>query len=940
MLRAHIPRALERMRIVPAPARRPRLDLPADEPRPAVELRIERPRQNLLDPLPVDPGALRRDLLLDDQVRRRRRRLADAPEGPALALGEPRVARGPVLEAAERLRVVVPAVERLQRQDDVVRPGGDELQHLHRAAGRPGGIRAIDRTRGPAAHPDRRVVADRPRRVRRVARAVLRPAELHLERLAVMHLGRRVGPAPGAARDRRRHRPVGDVVVDRRHGHVRRARPGIVRPRHRVGHRRRLVGVVAVLARAQRHLLGHVPVVTREDDPHRHRAHVRRPRNRRAHRHVPRRALRQHQRVGRRAALLDVKRGDVREHRRILGDRHRRRRGLAGVRRHRRRVQHRRREGHRLVRVVRAVQRRGEVHRPRHPGAVAGRDRLRPEFAVERVVRRIVRRAAHGQLDLHLEVRDAVRGPGARRHDPGRQRHLARLALGHLRRRRRHRDPPRVARLDVRPGRHLAVDVARADDIRHHRLQGEGLRVLRQGVVLDGHRAPALRHPAPLPVHRALGEVPAPEGHRLVHRHVVVRRRRRAVRRHHLHAEREVRRRAHVLLRRRRQRPLDPPALGRRRAHREVHPAERLDRLAQPDLRQDAVAHLVLRLHPVGPLVADHQAGVGVGRGRAHRVPRRGAPVRLHAAVRRAHLHHIVGNRPAAGVRRRLPGHVDGVLGRPGPGRDVPRRPRRLRRDGGAVRHRDRLVRPQREVRRVVARVVVLDRPRVVSRRRIAVGEREDLALPDLRRDLALGLVRERERHHRPVDVDRRDPQHRPVRGGEREAVERGPVGRRPVERLVEGDRYGVAGRIDRHRHRRRRDDVRAGGAHDIGGRARAGVVDRPDPVVARGLRGQPGVRVGPGRGAEIRRERRPRVAAVRRPLDPVAGDRRGALVRGRGPGQRDGRVGGPEGGRDGRRRQPGGHRRGPVGGGGARHFDGEPAIGAPATGSFTADTR
>ena len=125
-------------------------------------------------------------------------------------------------------------------------------------------------------------------------------------------------------------------------------------------------------------------------------------------------------------------------------------------------------------------------------------------------------------------------------------------------------------------------------------------------------------------------------------------------------------------------------------------------------------------------------------------------------------------------------------------------------------------------------------------------------------------------------------------------------------------------------RHHRPRD-VLGGGVIDVRGRAGAAGVDRRDPVVARGRRGEAGVAVGDVRGAGVLDQLLPVRGAVGRPLDAVAGRRRNPLDRRRrGPGEVDLRGGVARHGVGRRRGEPGrraglDHRRGGEVGAGRR---------------------
>ena len=120
-------------------------------------------------------------------------------------------------------------------------------------------------------------------------------------------------------------------------------------------------------------------------------------------------------------------------------------------------------------------------------------------------------------------------------------------------------------------------------------------------------------------------------------------------------------------------------------------------------------------------------------------------------------------------------------------------------------------------------------------------------------------------------------------------------VSRGAVERLVELNPHG----IENHGHvaQHRRDDVGGGVVGDIGRAGGARGADRLDPVVARRLRGEAGVRIGRHDLAVFHRvvaglERREGVlGAVGRDLDQVALDPRANFAR-RDPGEVDLRGG------------------------------------------------
>ena len=231
-------------------------------------------------------------------------------------------------------------------------------------------------------------------------------------------------------------------------------------------------------------------------------------------------------------------------------------------------------------------------------------------------------------------------------------------------------------------------------------------------------------------------------------------------------------------------------------------------------------------------------------------------------------LDEVAGNRTAAVVRRRTPGQHDPVFA--GLGREV----LRLARGGPGL---DRVVRDREflEARRVVAVAVLDDARGVVAVGEVAVGDRHRLAVPDGGREAAQHDLLERAPDDHAPGRDRRHAGHR-----HREPVRRGRVRRIPVERLVEDDRDPGARSRHRRRDRLRPRDVAGGGAIDVRGRARAVVVDRRDPVVARGLGGEAGVAVGGHDLAVlhlgvVRLQPDPRRVAVRRPVDLVAGDGR-----------------------------------------------------------------
>ena len=124
--------------------------------------------------------------------------------------------------------------------------------------------------------------------------------------------------------------------------------------------------------------------------------------------------------------------------------------------------------------------------------------------------------------------------------------------------------------------------------------------------------------------------------------------------------------------------------------------------------------------------------------------------------------------------------------------------------------------------------------------------------------------------------------------GSHREGALRGPIFERAIKCLVKDENQLTPRTIGIRRHQHRPRDVVGGGVRGVGARAGAEGVDRRNPVVARGLRAEPGVGIRRVRAAGVRDQIGPGGVAVGRPLDAVAGDVRIAGVRRPGPAEVD----------------------------------------------------